>query len=256
MSLCWVVSNVCHGKLIPDRRSTKRECNNLPSCITEVEKQCDKSYLKKYYGKKVWTVCAKDVQWIKVEHVIKTKTMIELEKDIERLSIQMSTADEQAKEVIKARITNTQAQLISLSKTRLFKMEPEKKAVLVNVKTHPQAFTKVQVRCQMTQFSVNLADATTGHKLQGMTKDVLIIMSSPRQGLFTNWEYTVLLRVWTLKGLYLFQEIDMDKSFAPSPELKAYFQRARKMEKLFLQWCKNQMKCFYTQRTKAHHEKP
>jgi hypothetical protein len=211
---------------------------------------------KKYYGKKVWTVCAKDVQWIKVEHVIKTKTMIELEKDIERLSIQMSTADVQAKEVIKARITNTQAQLISLSNTRQFKMEPEKKAVSVNVKTHPRAFTKVRVHCQMTQFFVSLADVTTGHKLQGMTKDVLIIMSWPQPGLFTNWEYTVLLRVWTLKGLYLFQEIDMDKSFAPSPELKAYFQRARKMEKLFLQRRKNQMKCFYTQRTKAQRKKP
>lgn len=211
---------------------------------------------KKYYGKKVWTVCAKDVQWIEVEHVIKTEKMIELEKDIERLTIQMSTADEQAKEVIKARITNTQAQLISLSKTRRFKMEPEKKAVSVKVKTHPRAFTKVTVRCQMTQFSVNLADATTGHKLQGMTKDVLIITSWPPPGLFTNWEYTVLSRVRTLKGLYLFQEIDMDKSFAPSPELKAYFQRARQMEKRFLQRRKQQMIDFYTPRTKTHRKKP
>ena len=83
----------------------------------------------------------------------------------------------------------------------------------------------------MTQFPVNISEATTGHKLQGMSKDVVIITSWPKGGWFKNWEYTVLSRVRTLKGLYLFEAIDMDKSFKPSDELKAYLKRGKRKEK-------------------------
>ena len=37
---------------------------------------------KNYYGKKVWTVCAKDVDWIECEHVVKTDTMVRLEREV------------------------------------------------------------------------------------------------------------------------------------------------------------------------------
>ena len=86
----------------------------------------------------------------------------------------------------------------------------------------------------MTQFSINLNDATTGHKLQGMSKDVIIITSWPKGGLFRNWECTILSQVCTLKGLYIFNEIDMNKSFKPSTQLAAYFKRARTTESNFL----------------------
>ena len=86
----------------------------------------------------------------------------------------------------------------------------------------------------MTQFTINLNAATTGHKLQGMSKDVLIITSWPKDGLFRNWEYTVLSRVRTLQGLYMFNEIDMNKSFKPSTQLTSYFKRARTTESNFL----------------------
>ena len=95
--------------------------------------------------------------------------------------------------------------------------------------------------CRMTQLPVNLNDATTGHKLQGMTKDVVIITSWPKGGLFKNWEYVVLSRVRTLKGLYLFQPIDMQKSFKPSEELKRFFKRARIKEQRFLQARQNRL---------------
>ena len=107
----------------------------------------------------------------------------------------------------------------------------------------------------MTQLSVNLAQATTGHKLQGMTKDVLIVTSWPRPGLFTNWEYTVLSRVRTLEGLYQFEDIDMNISFTPSAELKAYLKRARATEKTFLKRRKLQMTSFYEDKSKKQHKK-
>ena len=93
---------------------------------------------------------------------------------------------------------------------------------------------QTELKCNMYQLPINLNDATTGHKLQGMSKDVVIISSWPKGGLFKNWEYVVLSRVRTVTGLYLFEPIDMDKSFKPSEELTLFFKRANKKQKIFL----------------------
>ncbi len=58
----------------------------------------------------------------------------------------------------------------------------------------------------MKQILANSNDATTGHKLQGMSKDVIVVTSWPTGGLaamIKNWEYVVLSQVHTLSGLYL-----------------------------------------------------
>jgi hypothetical protein len=60
----------------------------------------------------------------------------------------------------------------------------------------------------MKQIPANTNDASTGHKLQGMSKDVIIVTSWPTG--FKNWEYVVLLRARTLSGLYLVKPIDMN----------------------------------------------
>ena len=83
--------------------------------------------------------------------------------------------------------------------------------------------TKVAFRCKMLQLPVNLNDATTGHKLQGMSKDVIIITSWPKGGMATwnkNWEYVVLSQVHSLDGLCLLEPIDLEKSFKSSEELE------------------------------------
>ena len=75
----------------------------------------------------------------------------------------------------------------------------------------------------MKQIPATSNDATAGHKLQGMSKDAIVVTSWPTGGLaamFKNWEYVVLSCVRTLSGLYLVEPIDMDKSFKPSSELK------------------------------------
>ena len=82
----------------------------------------------------------------------------------------------------------------------------------------------------MTQIPANSNDATTGHKLQGMSKDSIVVTSWPTGGLaamFKNWEYVVRSRVSTLSGLYLVEPIDMDKSFKPPTELNKYIENAR-----------------------------
>ena len=60
-----------------------------------------------------------------------------------------------------------------------------------------------------TQFPINSNIATTGHKLQGMSKDALIVNSWNYS--FANWIYVVLSRVRTLSGLYLCSPLDMNK---------------------------------------------
>ena len=86
----------------------------------------------------------------------------------------------------------------------LFRIEPEEWHTVVKVKVHPLAPRKTEFKCKMKQLPVNCNDATTGHKLQGMSKDVIIVTSWPNGGLFKNWEYVVLSRVRTRDDLYLF----------------------------------------------------
>ncbi len=96
-----------------------------------------------------------------------------------------------------------------------------------------QFIKKVEFPCKMNPILANSNDATTGHKLQGMTKDVIVVTSQPTGGLaamFKNWEYIVLSRVCTLSGLYLVEPIDMEKLFKPSSELKKYMETARQKE--------------------------
>jgi hypothetical protein len=64
---------------------------------------------------------------------------------------------------------------------------------------------------KVKQIPVNSNIATTVHKLQGMTKDVLIV--DCWNYTFANWVYVVLSRVRTLDGLFLCMPLDLDKPF-------------------------------------------
>jgi hypothetical protein len=122
--------------------------------------------------------------------------------------------------------------------SRRFKLEPEQFSPEVSVKHHRISSKKKTVRCRMKQIPANSNDATTGHKLQGMSKDAIIVSSWPTGNLaamFKNWEYVVLSRVQTLSGLYLITPNGMDKSFQPSPQLTSYMDKIRKIERDMLE---------------------
>ena len=186
---------------------------------------------RKYYAKKVNTVGVKDVEWIECEHIIKTQAMIHIEKQIDELSSSINECTPEKNKETEEIIETHKERLVKMAKTRRFRLQPQMYSVKVHVKSHKQSTSELKLRCQMTQFPVLLNDATTGHKLQGMTKDAMIVTSWPKWALFKNWEYTVLSRVRTLEGLYLFEPISMTKSFAACDELKAYYKRARALEK-------------------------
>jgi hypothetical protein len=196
---------------------------------------------KNYYGKKVWTVNAADVEWVECEHVNKSNVMTQLESQIKELKNELDLPPKNHKsdsKAIKSKIDELNKKLAKEINGRIFKLEPEQFTPEVTVKHYHASSKKIVFRCKMMQIPANSNDATTGHKLQGMSKDAMIVSSWPTGSLaamFKNWEYVVLSRVRTLSGLYLVKPIDMDKSFQPSPQLASYMDKIRKFEKDMLE---------------------
>ena len=139
-------------------------------------------------NKKVWTVCASEVEFVEFEHHPK--------KDGE---------------------------------SRRFQLKPKKVSVEVKVLPHDsmEEKDKVRMKCSVTQIPVNASDAITGHKLQGLTKDNVIVFSWSNS---TNWIYVVLSRVRTLSGLFLFQKLKLADIKPPSRDYLAFLDRMRGLQ--------------------------
>ena len=69
-----------------------------------------------------------------------------------------------------------------------------------------------------TQIPLISNNATTGHKLQGSSVDILYV---PSWNYTVNWPYVVMSRVKTLKGLFLGRPLDAKKDYSVPPSLTA-----------------------------------
>jgi hypothetical protein len=98
----------------------------------------------------------------------------------------------------------------------------------------------------MKQIPANTNDASTGHKLQGMSKDVIIVTSWPTWPSINVQKLVVCCSILCahIKGLYLVESINMEKSFKPSEQLRSYIEYARKQETILLEKQKNAMSQF------------
>jgi len=167
----------------------------------------------------------------------KTNLISQLELQINELKQHLELPqnnNQSKKQTTKSKLEDLNNKLAKEMIGRRFKLEPEKFLPVISVKHYHISSKKVTFRCKMKQIPANSNDATTGHKLQGMSKDAIIVSSWPTGSLaamFKNWEYVVLSRVQTLSGLYLVKPIDMDKSFQPSPQLTSYMDKIRKFER-------------------------
>jgi hypothetical protein len=72
------------------------------------------------------------------------------------------------------------------------------------------------VHASVNRFPVLANHATTGHKLQGQTKESLFISDWHYS---SNWPYVVLSRVTTLKGLFLLKPLRKDVDFSQDSRL-------------------------------------
>ncbi len=96
-------------------------------------------------------------------------------------------------------------QFAALQHSQCFRLSPTKVTAYVNVTLDDSVTDQTELKeVTMTQLPINMNDATTGHKLQEMSKDKLIVVS---WSFIPNWIYVVLSWVRTLKGLFLIEAI-------------------------------------------------
>ena len=184
---------------------------------------------KDYNGRKVWTVNAIDVEYITVELIDNPEEINGIKREIEATKHD-NTIDKKKKQ---QKLKELNQRLTSKTKQRQFQIKPEKRTVSINLKVHRGSTIRNKYTYQMLVFPVNICTAITGHKLQGRSKDILIVSSWPKlqgKSAFINWEYTVLSRVRTLQGLYTFEKLDLHRSYAPTEELQRFIKRAEKSE--------------------------
>ena len=80
---------------------------------------------------------------------------------------------------------------------------------------------------QIQQFPINLALAITGHKLQGMTLDMMVLSEVNKT---SNWLYVMLSRVTTLKGLFLMVPLKKTDFRPICPNLRQELEFLRDLE--------------------------
>lgn len=86
-----------------------------------------------------------------------------------------------------------------------FRLAPRKTTTTAHVALDDAVSKRTPLKgVSITHLPINMNDAITVHKLQGMSKDRLIIIS---WSLMQNWIYVVLSRVHTLKGLFLLKHL-------------------------------------------------
>ena len=144
------------------REKVPRGNGTLCRLVSMKLKDSASTHIKNYYGKKVWNVCAKDVEWIECKHSIKTDAIHQLDKKISDLQNKKESSDENTAHEIDAEIKQAESKLFQLCKTRRFKIEPKHYSnVQVAVKPHPLARTTDKFKCNMTKLPINLNDAST-----------------------------------------------------------------------------------------------
>ena len=84
----------------------------------------------------------------------------------------------------------------------------------------------ITFKISMTQLPVLVNNATTGHKLQGQTKENLVISVWSKK---RNWNYVALSRVTSQTGLFLVSPLPHNVDFSISPELANMLQTLRHM---------------------------
>ena len=77
------------------------------------------------------------------------------------------------------------------------------------------------------QFPINLSLAITGHKLQGMTMEMMILSEI---NLKQNWLYVMLSRLTSLQGLYLTRPLTRDMFKPISNNLRRELEWLRGLE--------------------------
>jgi hypothetical protein len=164
---------------------------------------------KNYDGRKVFTINVRDIEHVEFEHFPKKLDQINIENQIS--SLKMELEENPCNEEKRTSLYDLNIKLQKIVQCRRFTLKPKRYyCTFYRSDIDPpekgiaqSQVSKKQERKQkviLIQFPINLNDATTAHKLQGVTKKKLIV----NNWTYTHgWVYTVLSRVRTRGGLYL-----------------------------------------------------
>lgn len=177
---------------------------------------------KVWDNKKIWTVNAVDVEYIILEHHPPTREISSMEKQLHSLE---STAHPTSES--KTKIGTLKRKLCKAHAKRRFKLKPKKFSCNIKVTPHDYTKEKTQLKSRVTQLPVNASDAITGHKLQGLTKDQVIVYSWNKS---TNWIYVVLSRVRSLKGLFLVKSLKLKDIKPPQQDYLSFLERMKNLQ--------------------------
>ncbi len=132
------------------------------------------------------------IEWVQCEHINKTGTIIQLQAEIDQLRSTHDTLPQTNRTVRNEQVQSHLESLTNTLSTEMnnckFKLDPETFSTEVSVKDYDTSIT-TKYQCKMKQIPANINDATTGHKLQGMSKDAIIVASWPTKSMFKNWEF-------------------------------------------------------------------
>ena len=117
---------------------------------------------------------------------------------------------------------------------KLFRWKPERVGATIDIpiSSHNKGIRIKLGKLKVTQLPVKCNIATTGHKLQGMSIDALIVNSRGCE--WGNWVYVVLSRVWTRSGLFLSKKLDLKKKFKVPEKLLNFEERMKEKEGQYL----------------------
>ena len=212
-----------------DNIASGRGNGTLCRIISIKLKQNARLRLRNYDGKKVYSVNVRDVEYIECEHFPKKIELVKMQQRLQQIqqllshdptNINLTTECQHVVSEIDKHIQSRRfkltskkyyckffSDLISCSDTGLPRVAVRKK-------------DRQQQRVAMVQFPLNLNDATTAHKLQGSSKDMLIV----NDWFYSHgWVYTVLSRVRTLKGLFLMKPLAFEKQRFEIPMELGFF---------------------------------
>ena len=118
--------------------------------------------------------------------------------------------------------------------SKMFKIQPKKMTCIVKapIPSRVAGNTKATInfRIELLQLALLTNNATTGHKLQGQTKQNLVISVWSKR---RNWNYVALSRVKTRNGLHLIVPLPYTVDFSIHQDLKTM------MEELILKFPKD-----------------
>jgi hypothetical protein len=189
---------------------------------------------KNWDGRKVNTVLATEVEHVLFQHSpAETPKIKSLQSKIDGLEEKKTLSD--LSEAEQTQLANVRALLEKEKQARYFKLKPVCYTGHLGVSMIPEVMRsdKTKGTFKFVQLPMNTNDATTGHKLQGMSKDHLIVTSWDGISKWANWAYTVLSRVRKLEGLFLCKPLTSSVSFKLPEELQVYerymFRKEREM---------------------------